>query len=130
MKKKLIFSLGAGIITGFFILVMLFQILGLTISDKVIMESCQGDYVKYGSYDPYCLNIIKQSQPLSSKHIILISRKGDLNYGHVLSYIDPYPVSEDEIRKTRVLWTAEGIEMTFPLGQKLFIQKERFIGGR
>ncbi len=130
MKKRLFFSLGAGIVTGFFILVILFQLLGFTISDKVIMESCQGDYVKYGSYDPYCLNIIKQSKPLSSKHIILISRKGDMNYGHVVSYIDPDPLSEADIQKTRVMWTSEGIEITFPLGQKLYIPKERFIGGR
>lgn len=130
MKKSIFIALGAGIVTGFLILVILFQLMGFTMSNRVIMESCQGDYVKYGSYDPYCLNIIKQSQALSSNYIILISRKGDMNYGHVINYIDPDPVSEKDIEKTRVIWSNEGIEMTFPLGHKLYIPKERFIGGR
>ena len=130
MKKSIFIALGAGMVTGFLILVILFQLMGFTLKDRVIMESCQGDYVKYGSYDSYCLNIIKQSKALSSSYIILISRKGDMNYGHVINYIDPDPVSEKDIEKTRVIWSNEGIEMTFPLGHKLYIPKERFIGGR
>jgi hypothetical protein len=131
MKKlKIAFALGAGIFTGFLLLVVLFQLMGFTWKDSVVMESCQGDYVKYNSYDPYCVNIIKQSQPLSSQYVILISRKGDLEYGHVINYIDPTETSEDNIRKTRVIWSGEGIEMTFPAGHKLYIPKDKFIGGR
>ena len=129
MKKSIFIALGAGVITGFLILVILFQLMGFTVKNNVILESCQGDYIKYGSYDPYCLNIIKQSQPLSSNYIILISRKGDMNYGHVVNYIEPSP-GEKEIEKTRVIWSQDGIEMTFLHGHKLFIPKERFIGGR
>ena len=61
---------------------------------------------------------------------MLIAGKTDKTYGHVINYIDPSPVSDDDIRKTRIIWNNEGIEMTFPLGQKLYIPKERFIGGR
>src|SRR5215216_6271295 len=116
MKKtfKIVFALSAGVFTGFLLLVVIFQLMGFTWKDSVIMESCQGDYVKYNSYDPYCVYIIKQCQPLSSNYIILISRKGDMEYGHAVSYIDPAPLSDDEIRKTRVIWSGEGIEMTFP----------------
>jgi hypothetical protein len=104
--------------------------MGFSWKNSVITESCQGEYVKYNSYDPYCLRIIKQSQPLSSNYIIMVSRKNDENYGHVLNYIDPSPISEDEIKKTRVIWSNEGIEVTFPAGHKLYIPKEKFIGGR
>src|SRR4030095_228172 len=130
MKKSVIAALGAGAFTGFLIIVVLMQLMGFSWKNTVIMESCQGDYIKYNSYDPYCLSVIKQSQPLTSSYIILISRKGDKEYGHVISYIDPAPVSEDEIQKTRVIWSNGGIEVTFPLGHKLYIPKERFTGGR
>ncbi len=132
MKKSfvLFFTLGAGLFTGLLIIVILFQLMGFTISDRVIMESSQGDYVKYNSFDPYKLQIIKQSQPLSSDYIVLISRKGDNSYGHVINYIDPTEQSEENIKRTRVIWNAEGIEITFPMGHKLYIPKERFIGGR
>lgn len=132
MKKtlKIVFALGAGLFTGLLILLIFFQLMGFVWSNSVVMESCQGDYVKYNSYDPYCLNIIKQSQPLSSQYIILISRKGDKEYGHVVNYIDPLETSEENIKKTRVIWSNEGIEITFPAGHKLYIPKDKFIGGR
>jgi len=130
MKKSVYAALGAGAFTGFLIIVVLMQLMGFSWKNTVIMESCQGDYIKYNSYDPYCFSVIKQSQPLSSSYIIMISRKRDKEYGHVISYIDPTPVSEDEIQKTRVIWSNEGIEVTFPLGHKLYIPKERFTGGR
>src|SRR5690349_7755616 len=118
MKKMAFAALAAGLITGILILITLFQVMGFTISDRVIMESSQGDYIKYNSYDPYTLSIIKQNQPLSSNYIIMISRKGDKTYGHVINYLDPDP-SDDEIKKTRVIWNNDGIEMTFPMGHKL-----------
>ncbi len=132
MKKSnaVILTLGAGLFTGILIIVILFQLMGVTLSDKVITSSSQGDYIKYNSDDPYTLNIIKQTQPLSSNYIMMVSGKSDKSYGHVVSYIDPAPVSDDDIKKTRVIWNKEGVEVTFPLGQKLYIPKERFIGLR
>ena len=104
--------------------------MGFTISDRVIMESSQGDYIKYNSNDPYTLSIIKQSQPLGSRYIVLISGKSDKSYGHVINYLDTSTDSDENIKRTRVIWNNEGIEMTFPMGHKLYIPKERFIGGR
>jgi len=130
MKKSAFFALGAGLFTGCLILVIFTQLMGFTWKNSVIMESCQGDYIKYNSYDPYCLSIIKQSQPLSSNYILMVSRKEDKDYGHVLNYIDPHSVDEKEIEKTRVIWSNEGIEVTFPAGHKLYIPKDKFIGGR
>jgi hypothetical protein len=130
MKKMAIAALCAGLITGILLLVTLVQLMGITVSDRVIMESSQGDYIKYNSNDPYTLSIIKQNQPLGSNYIMMISGKGSKDYGHVVNYIDPDPIGDEDIRRTRVIWNKEGIEVTFPLGQKLYIPKERFIGGR
>jgi len=130
MKKKMVFALGAGMFTGLLVLLIFLQMLGFTWKRSVIMESCQGDYIKYGSFDPYCLSIIKQNEPLGSNYIILVSRKDDKEYGHVLCYVDSHPLSDEEIQTTRVIWSSEGIEVTFPAGHKLYIPKDRFIGGR
>lgn len=118
--------MSAGLFTGMFML----QSFGIVINRKIITESCQGDYVNYDSYDPYCLRIIKLRRVLDSEYVILISRKDDLHYGYVLSYINPSPVSENDIKQTRVIWTIEGIEMTFISGHKLYIPKDSFTAGR
>ena len=130
MKKMAIAALSAGLVTGLLILITLLQIMGVTLSDRVITSSSQGDYIKYNSDDPYTLSVIKQTQPLGSNYIMMVTGKSDKSYGHVVSYIDPAPLSDEEIRKTRVIWNKEGVEVTFPLGQKLYIPKERFIGLR
>ena len=123
-------ALSAGLVTGVLILITLLQLMGVTLSDRVITSSSQGDYVKYNSDDPYTLNIIKQTQPLNSNYIMMITGKSDKSYGHVVNYIDPAPLSDDDIKKTRIIWNKDGVEVTFPLGQKLYIPKERFIGLR
>lgn len=123
-------ALSAGLVTGILILITLLQLMGVTLSDRVITSSSQGDYVKYNSDDPYTLNIIKQTQPLNSNYIMMITGKSDKSYGHVVNYIDPAPLSDDDIKKTRIIWNKDGVEVTFPLGQKLYIPKERFIGLR
>ena len=123
-------ALSAGLVTGVLILITLLQLMGVTLSDRVITSSSQGDYIKYNSDDPYTLSIIKQTQPLGSNYIMMVTGKSDKSYGHVVSYIDPAPISDEEIKKTRVIWNNEGAEVTFPLGQKLYIPKERFVGLR
>lgn len=130
MKIAKYFSISAGILTGILFLIIAAQFFGFTFATRTVFQSCQGEYVRYNSYDPYCLSVIKQIRPLGSEYIIMISRKADENYGHVLNYIDPSPVSDDDILKTRVIWSSEGIELTFSSGHKLYIPKERFIGGR
>jgi len=116
--------------TGILILIIGAHVFGFTFANKIILQSCQGEYIKYNSYDPYCLSVIKQVRPLGNDYIIMVSRKGDESYGHVLNYIEPDHVSEDDIKKMRVIWSSEGIELTFCSGHKLYIPKERFIGGR
>jgi len=123
-------SISAGVMTGILILIIAAHVFGFTFANKIILQSCQGEYINYNSFDPYCLSVIKQVRPLGNDYIIIVSKKGDETYGHVLNYIDPDPVSEDDIKKTRVIWSNEGIEMTFSTGHKLYIPKERFIGGR
>ncbi|HJY64041.1 MAG TPA: hypothetical protein VJ455_07780 [Ignavibacteria bacterium] len=120
------FSIAAGILTGVLIFIIAAQFFGFTLGNKKILESCQGEYVKYNSFDPYCLTVVKQTLPLGSKYVIIVSGKND-NNRYVLNYLDPDPVNEDEITKMRVMWTGEGIELTYSTGHKLYIPKEKFI---
>jgi hypothetical protein len=110
--------------------IIIIQASKLIMSQETLFESEQGEYISYNSNDPYKLYIIKQNQPLSSNYIILVSSKQEKLYGHILSYIDPSPVSKNDIKQTRVIWSIEGIEMTFVSGHKLYIPKERFTAGR
>ena len=123
-------ALSAGLVTGVLILITLLQLMGVTLSDRVITSSSQGDYIKYNSDDPYTLSINKQTQPLNSNYIMMVTGKSDKSYGHVVNYIDPAPLSDEDVKKTRIIWNNEGVEVTFPLGQKLYIPKERFVGLR
>ena len=131
MKKTSIFIiLSEGLLVIIFLMVMITQAWGVSWSNSILFRSCQGDYIKYNSFDPYCLTVIKQHQTLNSRYIIMVSRKGDDEYGHVIYYPEAPVISEKDVEKTRALWTADGIELTFNTGHKMFIPKEAFIKGR
>lgn len=103
---------------------------GISWSNNTLYENCQGSLIKYNSYDPYCLRVIKQSHTLSSDYIILVSRKDDVNYGHVVYYPDATSLSEEGIKSCNTVWSENGVELSLKTGHKLFIPKESFIGGR
>ena len=109
-----------------FLTVIISQVWGFSWSDKVILRSCQGNYIKYNSSDTYCLTLIKQRQSMNDKYIIMISRKNENEYGYVLNYPEASVINEKEMEKTFVLWTADGIELSFNTGHKLFIPKDAF----
>jgi len=131
MKKlSLIAALSGVFFIIIFLSVIITQAEGVSWSNVTIFKSLQGDYVKYNASDPYCLSIIKQKQSLSSKYIIMVSMKNDNNYGHVLNYPEADVIDEKNIEKTKVLWTSDGIELSFNTGHKMFIPKDAFIKGR
>ena len=131
MKKlSLIAALSGVFFIIIFLSVIITQAEGVSWSNVTIFKSLQGDYVKYNASDPYCLSIIKQKQSLSSKYIIMVSMKNDNNYGHVLNYPEADVIDEKNIEKTKVLWTADGVELSFNTGHKMFIPKAAFVKGR
>ncbi len=129
-KTSILIILSEGLLVAILLMVMITQAWGVSWSNEVLFRSTQGDYVKYHSFDPYCLSIVRQQQTLNGKYIIMISGKGIDDYGHVLNYPDTGFIDEKTIDKTKVLWTAEGVEITFSTGHKLFIPKDSFIKGR
>jgi hypothetical protein len=114
----------------FFAFAFVTQYFGISWSNKVVLESCQGNYIKYSGDITYCLRVIRQQQTMSHHYYIIISRKEDKDYGHVLNYPITGIIDESEIEKLRVIWAVDGIELTFPEGHKLFIRKAAFILGR
>ena len=118
------------VLFGFLLFVFVTEVSGVSWQNKVMMESCQGDYVKYSPGITYCLRIIKQQHTLSKSYFILVSRKEDKDYGHVLYYPETGIIDESSIEKTRVIWAADGIELTFSTGHKMFIPKAAFILSR
>ena len=106
------------------------EVSGFSWSKKVLYSSCQGDYVKYSGDNIYCLSIYKQQNTISKKYFIFITSKGDNDYGYFLNLPIDGNIYENELEKTRVIWAADGIELTFTTGHKIFVPKQTFIAGR
>lgn len=121
------FPITAGILTGMLVLIVAAHVFGLTLGNKKIVQSCQGDYVKYDSSNTYCLSVVKQLRPLGSSYNIMIFPKGDEDNSKFLSYIEPNPASEEDIRNMRVIWNTDGIELTCVSGIKLYIPQKLFV---
>ena len=106
------------------------QLIGISWSDEKVFTSCQPSEIKYNSFDPYCLYVIKQQQTLTSKYIIFVGKEVDPNYGHVLNFPTTSIVSDEQFNELKVNWTAKGIDLETYYGTQLFIPKKSFIGGR
>lgn len=126
MKKKIILP----VILGLFLLLLIGEWIGFTWSQDVLFTSCQPQDISYNSFYPYCLGIIKMKQPLSRRTIILISKKAEPDYGHVLNFPTADIVGKEEFDQLKVSWTAVGIDIETIWNVKLFIPKKNFIGGR
>ncbi len=129
-KTKIVFFTTAPLVFLFLLFVIFTEMAGISWSNTVVMETCQGDYVKYSPGITYCLRIVKQQHTLSYRYYILISRKEINDYGQVLNYPITDLVDEKDFKKIRVIWATDGIEITFKTGHKLFIPKETLDVGR
>lgn len=110
--------------------IIILQLLKITWTNTTLFTSTQPSHIKYNSFEPYMLSIIKQQQTLTSKHIIFIGKEPDPTYGHTLNFPTSIIVSDMEIQELQVQWTQEGIQIETYYGTKLFIPKKNFTGGR
>jgi hypothetical protein len=101
---------------------------------KVLYESKQPSGIKYGSFDPYVLRVLEgpiewstYGWPRSS--IIQVTRDGEYAYGHFIN-MDQIPSYVTDGGEIAVVWSQEGIEVSYHSGHRLLIPKSAFIGGR
>jgi hypothetical protein len=125
------------------------QAIGITWSEETVFKSCQSVGVNYGSFDPYCLVVVKEQKALNSRLSINIVNKASLDgggdYGLHLNYFEDYYneyVKNKEFEKAKVEWGDEGVRLEVPMyvwtesggnfdnKYQLFIPKKSFIGGR
>ena len=107
-------------------------------SNRVVGQWRQPDAIHYASYDPYTLSVIEGSRKLNTLgwprgHYIVIGHgRNARKYGyyHDYSFHASYENVDDYIAKSNVDWTDEGVTITEPSGQALFLPKKSFIGGR
>lgn len=130
MKTKLILYSFLVIFILSMLTIILTQLIGMSWSDEKVFSSCQPSEIKYNSFDPYCLYIIKQQQTLGLKHVIFIGKEVDSNYGHVLNFPTTSIVSNEQFNQLKVNWSVKGIELETYYGTRLFIPKKSFTGGR
>ncbi len=116
--------------TIFSILALLAQWFGFAFSREIFVNSCEPSEINYNSFDPYCLKVIKLNLALNSRWIITISKAADPDYGFILNYPSPDIIGNEEIEGLKVFWKPEGIELETMWNVRLFIPKQRFVGGR
>ncbi len=114
----------------FLSVILMAEMLGITWSQEVKFTSCQPKELSYGSFEPYCFQVIKLKQPLHSRNIILISKKIEPNYGFVINFPTTDIIGKEELDGLQVQWQAEGLQIETIWKVRLFIPKEKFIGGR
>ncbi len=127
MKKALSIAIGIAILL--FCLGTI-ELSGLVFKRSTLFVSCQPSGVDYAGRDPYCLRIIKNQQIFTHKYLIQVAPQNQPDYGHVLSYPDPFVIDEREITATKVVWNDSAIEVTTYLDTQLIIPKKNFTQGR
>ncbi len=101
---------------------------------QVLLHSNQPSNIHYRSFDPYELRI--QEGPAKYDSIFLLSddryliidiarKSSNFAYFHRVTF-DALGSREP----SSVVWSQEGISLSYPKGHKLFIPKGSFIGGR
>jgi hypothetical protein len=123
-------------VVEFIIIIILASILFLelthiTASRKEIFINNQTEGINYNSYDPYSLFIIEKKVNFYSKpeYELWITKSGNEDYGYMIEYPAGFDLKEGKVQNSKVTWTQEGIEFENN-GLKIFIPKEKFIGGR
>lgn len=108
---------------------------------NVIAQWAQPAELTYDDRGPYYVSVVERGTDWSgsplymeASHFIYAGREpGHPSYGHMINF-SFYPSYEDDLptflQKTNIQWTAEGVQMEFQSGHRLFIPKDSFIGGR
>ncbi len=111
-------------------------------TDKVVMTWKQADDVSYNPPGPFYLSVVEDDigigrLPFSTerRYYIYVGRdSGKPIHGHVINYSFHPDVSdlynlEAHIRKSKVIWSTEGVTFEEASGHKLYIPKS-MLGGR
>lgn len=110
-------------------------------TDRVIQTWKQPDDIKYDSFGPYYLSVVEEGMdisrfPFSTKrryYIYVGKDSGKPIYGHVIDYSfhpdtsDIYNIAQ-HIKKSDVVWSAEGVTFNEASGHKVFIPKSMLRG--
>ena len=110
---------------------------------RVLAQWQQPAELTYDDCGPYYVSIVERDIDwagfplhIEHNHFIYVGRdSGRLSYGHMIKFsfhpsFDDYYDLPASLQKTDVEWTAEGVEMTFDSGHRLFVPKKALMGGR
>ena len=114
------------LLTLVFLLVIYLQSTGYVWEKETLLESSPPKSLHY-TYKGYTLRIIKMKQIIGSTNILIVSRKTDANYGHVVRYLDSDILNKNLIN---VKWSKDGVSVSNEFGTKITIPKENFMGLR
>lgn len=129
------------------VLIIVAQLLGISLKNRVLYKNCAPQETNYQSFDPYCLYIIERRRLLDSRVFLRVinQNQGPSGYGFEMNYFSDYFndfVNGEELKRAKVIWEEDGISLSIPVSTyvkeapvflnqyRLFIPKESFIGGR
>lgn len=110
--------------------------------DTKMGQWCQPSDIEYGSYDPYCLTVLRTSinwlqfPPCFRYEIYVGWGTAAPSYGHSVDHsfiLSDVPANEElksYINRSTVDWGPQGVTFSEPDGHSVFIPKQALIGGR
>ena len=111
---------------------------------RIVAQWKQPSGLSYGGDFPYFLSVYEtdldwRGFPLNlDRHYAVYAGRdeGEPTYGHTIDFTF-YPGPKDDgldvipvIKKTKVVWSEDGVTLNMVSGHQLFIPKAMFIGGR
>jgi hypothetical protein len=108
-------------------LAALAEAIGFTWSERELFRAEQPAGITYDGFGPYALTVRRERHTLSTAHVVWITRSRESSYGVALNL----PADGlDPDRPPAVTWTEEGVELKLQDGDRLFVPRAHFTGGR
>src|SRR5262249_50975121 len=99
--------------------------------NAVLWQDCQPDNINYGSFGPYCVSVLEGN--LFEPYYLFFGRGNTApSYGYYFTFPFWFDTKDPvaEIRESKAEWKPEGVTFIAKWGNKLFVPKRAFIGGR
>ncbi len=108
-------------------LALLAEWVGFTWTERELFSSVQPQGITYDAFGPYGLTILAERHTLSTTHVVRIAKTQSPGYGVRLNLP---PDGLDPERPPAASWTQEGVELRLQDGDRLFVPRAHFTGGR
>lgn len=122
---------------AWFILATLAMSVTLSFAWTVLLATRSGKVIFQDCNPSYCLRVAEGSKSYSfisseQRYEIWFTRRGSPDYGYVVDHSFGWHDFDSNvtIRASKVEWSADGVTLIEPSGQRLFVPRQLYEGGR